>query len=83
MEGGVSSSLRSVSLRGHTDQGHCYLLVAPVFIIALPELYLFPPGKEISEEIMQILTNTLVSSWAHFVPEDESRVHKSMEQMNN
>lgn len=32
---------------------------------------------------MQILTNTLVSSWAHFVPEDESHVHKSMEQMNN
>lgn len=53
------------------------------YIIALPELHLFTPRKEISEEIMQILTNTLVSSWAHFVPEDESHVHKSMEQMNN
>lgn len=32
---------------------------------------------------MQILTITLVSAWAHFVPEDESHVHKSTEQMNN
>lgn len=53
------------------------------YITALPDLHIFTPGKEISKEIMQILTIALVSSWAHFVLGDESHIHKSTEQMNN